>query len=72
MKDIHPDHLDIIITEIKRLQDLIEDAVEWNFGRAPDEPWFDAWVNKRNELFHVLTDLDFEICRNLVTELFGV
>jgi hypothetical protein len=71
MKDIHPDHLDSIITEIKRLQDLIEDVVEWNFGRAPNEPWFDTWVNKRNELLDVVKLLNFETYRNLVDELFG-
>jgi hypothetical protein len=71
MKDIEPDHLDIIVTEIKQLQDLIEDAVEWNFGRAPDEPWFDERVNQRNELLDVVKTQDFETYRNLVDELFG-
>jgi hypothetical protein len=71
MKDSHSDNLDIIVTEIKHLQDLIEAAVEWNFGRAPDEPWFDERVNRHNELLDVVKAQDFGTYRNLVDELFG-
>jgi hypothetical protein len=71
MKDLHDDHLFGILVEIKRLQDLIEDAVEWNFGRAPNEPWFHKCTADRNHLLDVLKEKDFETYRNLVDELFG-
>ena len=71
MKDINPLHLDEIISEIKKLQDKIEDAVEWNFGRAPNEIWFDTLVNKRNTLLKTLMQLDYSKYSYICDELFG-
>lgn len=71
MKDINPSHLDEIISEIKKLQDKIEEHVDWNFGRAPNEIWFDTLVNERNELLKTLMQLDYRKYSNLCDELFG-
>lgn len=71
MKDINPSHLDEIIVEIKKMQDKIEEHVEWNFGRAPNETWFDELVQQRNDLLDVVKDQDFSSYRDLIDHLFG-
>lgn len=36
--------------ELEKLNKQIKEAIEWNFGYCPSEPWIDKAIEKRTEL----------------------
>lgn len=40
--------------KLDKLNAKIEESIEWNFGRCPNEDYFDLWLEERNELEKIL------------------
>jgi len=40
--------------KLDKLNIKIDEAIEWNFGRCPNESYFDNWLEERNELEKIL------------------